>query len=105
MRRRIVKSVVEELERSPFRGKAQRYGAGGKTLSNWRESLHAAAVTTGGERSWISAAVSLSTTIIGPPHLGQDQRSLGPAVEGTCSAFGAPPSSCERSGQHGATLQ
>jgi hypothetical protein len=34
----------------------------GKTLSNWREWLHAAAVTSGGERSWISAAVSLSTT-------------------------------------------
>jgi len=35
------------------------------------ESLHAAAVTSGEERSWISAAVSLSTIIIGPPHLGK----------------------------------
>jgi|SRR5580700_5500348 hypothetical protein len=38
------------------------------------ESFHAAAVTVkGGERSWISAAVSLSMTSIGPPHLGQSQ--------------------------------
>jgi hypothetical protein len=68
-----------------FRGKTQRYGAGRNTFSNWRTSLHAAAVSTGGERSWISAAVSLSTTVIGPPHLGQDQRSLGRAVEAACS--------------------
>ena len=44
--------------------------------SNWPESFHGAAVSTGGERSWISVAVSLSMTIIGPPHLGQRQRSL-----------------------------
>ncbi len=38
------------------------------------ESFHAAAVIMkGGERSWISAAVSLSMTSIGPPHLGQSQ--------------------------------
>src|SRR5713101_3369306 len=105
MRKRIVKSVVEELERSPFRGKAQRYGAGGKTLSNWRESLHAAAVTSGGERSWISAAVSLSTTIIVPPHLGQDQRSLGPVVEISCSVCDAAPSSWKQSGKVVARLR
>ena len=29
----------------------------------------------GGERSWISAAVNLSMTFIGPPHFGQRQRS------------------------------
>jgi hypothetical protein len=39
---------------------ARRFGARGKTLSNWRESLHAAAVTNGGERSWISETMSLS---------------------------------------------
>src|SRR5258707_11982136 len=105
MRRRIVKSVVEELERSPFRGKAQRYGAGGKTLSNWRESLHAAVVTSGGERSWISAAVSLSTIIMGPPHLGQDQRSFGPAVEAFCSVCRVPPSSWKESGKVVARLR
>src|SRR3989442_1190718 len=44
--------------------------------SSSREWFHTAAVTTGGERSWISTAVSLSTTTIGPPHLGQRQRSL-----------------------------
>jgi hypothetical protein len=33
--------------------------------------LHAAAVTSGGERSWSSAAVNRSMTFIGPPHLGQ----------------------------------
>src|SRR6266853_6045828 len=86
-------------------GKAQRYGARGKTLSNWRESLHAAAVTNGGERSWISAAVSLSTTIIGPPHLGQDQTSLGPAVAASCSVCGAPPSSWKQSGKVVARLR
>jgi hypothetical protein len=38
-------------------------------LGNW---FHAAtAVIEGGERSWIWAAVSLSTTTMGPPHLGQ----------------------------------
>jgi len=38
------------------------------------ESVHAAAlIMKGGERSWISAAVSLSMTSIGPPHLGQSQ--------------------------------
>jgi hypothetical protein len=38
------------------------------------ETFHAAAVIMkGGERSWISAAVSLSMTSIGPPHLGQSQ--------------------------------
>ena len=38
------------------------------------ESFHAAAVIMrGGERSWISAAVSFSMTSIGPPHLGQSQ--------------------------------
>ena len=36
-----------------------------------RVALHAA-VTSGGERSWISSAVSRSMTIIGPPHLGQE---------------------------------
>ena|SRR6516225_58620 len=42
--------------------------------SSLRESLHAAMLSSGGERSWISAAVSLSATTIGPPHLGQRQR-------------------------------
>ncbi len=39
--------------------------------SSWRESFHAAAVTSGGDRSWMSAAVYLWMTTIGPPHLGQ----------------------------------
>ena len=39
-------------------------------FSSWREWFHAAAVN-GGERSWISAAVSRSMIFIGPPHLGQ----------------------------------
>src|SRR5438034_10639983 len=105
MRKRIVKSVLEELQKE-VRSKARhRVRCGGKTLSNWRESLHAAAATTGGERSWISAAVSLSTTIIGPPHLGQDQRSLRPAVEASCSVCGAPPSSWKQSGKVVARLR
>ncbi len=40
--------------------------------------FHAATVTrTGGERSWIWAAVSLSMTTMGPPHLGQSQSGVG----------------------------
>src|ERR1700676_1541493 len=50
-----------------------------------RESFHAASVTrAGGERSWISAAVNLSMTFIGPPHLGQRQRSGQSSVEEAC---------------------
>jgi len=36
-----------------------------------REWFHAADLVRGGERSWISAAVNLSMTFMGPPHLGQ----------------------------------
>ena len=60
---------------------------------------------TGGERSWVSAAVRVWTTIIGPPHLGQDQRSLGPVVEACCSVCGAPPSSWKESGKVVARLR
>lgn len=42
--------------------------------AGWREAFHAAEVSNGGDRSWISAAMNLSTTSIGPPHLGQRQR-------------------------------
>ena len=38
---------------------------------SWGEEFHAAELIRGGERSWISAAVSRSMTFIGPPHLGQ----------------------------------
>jgi hypothetical protein len=56
---------------------------------SWRESFHAAAVTTGGERSWISAAVSLSMTFIGPPHFGQRQESGESSVEEAPGSAGA----------------
>ena len=39
-------------------------------FSRWGEWFHAAAVNSGGERSWISAAVSLSMIFMGPPQLG-----------------------------------
>src|SRR5437870_6623477 len=45
--------------------------------------LFHAAVSSGGDRSWISAAVSFSTTTIGPPHLGQRQRSCESLVDET----------------------
>jgi pimeloyl-ACP methyl ester carboxylesterase len=46
-------------------------------FSGYGQRFRAAAVARGGgERSWIWAAVSLSMTIIGPPHLGQSQRGL-----------------------------
>src|SRR5712691_11518928 len=107
MRKRILKSVVEELERRSVARQGTEVGSGSKHAkdSNWREPLHAAAVSTGGERSWISAAVSLSTTIIGLPHLGQDQRSLGPAVEISCSVGGVAPSSWKQSGKVVARLR
>lgn len=42
------------------------------SFSGWRMRGHAAAVTgIGGERGRIGAAVNLSTTIMGAPHLGQ----------------------------------
>src|SRR5256885_10849217 len=48
---------------------------------------------SGGERRWISVAVSLSMTIIGPPHLGQSQRSLEFLLSDmSCSVWGAAPS-------------
>src|SRR5467141_5062916 len=89
----------------PRQGTEVRSGSKHAKDSNGREWLHAAAVTTGGERSWISAAVSLSTIIIGPPHLGQDQRSLGPAVEAFCWVCGVPPSSWKESGKVVARLR
>src|ERR1700737_1117381 len=58
-------------------------------VSCWKESFHAAAAArAGGERSWISAAVSLSMTNIGPPHLGQSRGMLG-SLGGK-----SPPSDC-----------
>jgi hypothetical protein len=44
-------------------------------------------------------------TIIGPPHLGQDQRSLGPAVEASGSVCDAAPSSWKQSGKVVARLR
>ena len=62
--------------RNLFGGKAEN-GELCRSTQSFRavvESFHAAAVIMkGGERSWISAAVSLSMTSIGPPHLGQSQ--------------------------------
>ena len=89
----------------PRQGTEVRSGSKHAKDSNGRESLHAAAVTTGGDRSWISAAVSLSTIIIGPPHLGQDQRSLGPEVETSWSVGGAALSSWKQSGKVVARLR
>src|SRR6266576_2891696 len=40
-------------------------------FSDWRDEFYAAALIRGGERSWISAAVSRSMTFIGPPQSGQ----------------------------------
>lgn len=57
-----------------------------------RESSHAAAVSSGGERSWISAAVNLSRTTIGPPHLGQRQRSFELEASSSACTFGSAPS-------------
>jgi hypothetical protein len=56
----------------------------GCRCSSWREWFHAAALICGGERSWISAAESLSMTFIAPPHLGQRQRPSASSVRATC---------------------
>ena len=50
---------------------------------SWREPFHAATATSGGERNWISTAVSVSTSTIGPPHLGQNQVSQEEGLEGS----------------------
>ena len=59
--KRVVGSGVREV----------RYALGHTEFSRWREWFHAADLIRGGERSWISAAVSRSMTFMGPPHLGQ----------------------------------
>ena len=70
-------------------------------ISCGREWFHAASVTRpGGERSWISTAVSLSMTCIGPPHFGQNQRSLESLLPArSCSVCGADPSKRKQSGR------
>jgi hypothetical protein len=62
-------------------------------FSGCSERFHAAAITgCGGERSRIWAAVSLSMTTIGPPHLGQSQSGRGcVAVEVSGSVCGGAP--------------
>jgi hypothetical protein len=52
--------------------------------------FRAAEVSNGGERSWISAAVSRSMTFIGPAHLGQRHKSCESlADESSCWAGGS----------------
>ena len=64
---------LQKLERkSVWRGGREVRGAPRHAeFSRWGEWFHAAVVNSGGDRSWISAAVSLSMTLMGPPHLGQ----------------------------------
>jgi hypothetical protein len=85
-----VKSVVKEGGKGDsFRSKAQKYGAGRNTFSNSRKSFHAAAVTTGGERSWISAEVSPSTIVAVSGRRGvqrsQDGHQTQPMFYNSCS--------------------
>src|SRR2546430_14310613 len=71
------KQLEERGRRSGRKESARRQGIEVRSVpkhaefSSWREPFHAATVIFGGERSWISAAVSRSMTFIGPPHLGQ----------------------------------
>ena len=80
----------EAGERVLFCVKAQRESPPKRAKdSSSRESFHAAEVSNGGERSWISAAVSRSMTFMGPPHLGQRHKSCESlADERSCSAGG-----------------
>ena len=72
------------------------------SFSGWRMRGHAAAVTgIGGERRRIWAAVNLSTTIMGAPHLGQSQRGdgcLAAETAGSICDCGTRPSNCRQSG-------
>src|SRR5260370_40234579 len=76
--------------------------------SSLRKWFHAAAVTAGGERSCISAAVSLSMTFIGPPHSGQRQRSAEPLAEeasGWAGGFCGAPGNGKDSGRSAADVR
>ena len=94
---------MEERRKTRF---AEQQGAprpsvpGHAQTSCCRETFHAAAATgAGGERSWIWAALSLSTTLIGPPHWEQSRRSCASwAVDGSGSVCGAEPSRGKQSG-------
>ena len=68
------RNVIETAARKKSvsrRGRAIRSAPDAQSFSGCREWFHAAAEITGGERSWISAAVSRSTIFIGPPQMGQ----------------------------------
>ena len=80
LRRECVRQPEGEIcsairQRATDRGAARRFCC-------WGELFHAAALPPGGERSCISAAGNLSTTTIGPAHLGQGQRSRESLVRG-----------------------
>jgi len=65
-------------------------GAGRPRASEIGMEVHAVApASQGGERSWSWAAVSLSRTAMGPPHLGQRQSGFG------CLAGDASRSDCD----------
>ena len=106
MGKRIVKSVVEKLQKE-VRSEAKRRGTERveKHFRTGESRFMPQPRPVVGNRSRISAAVSLSTIIIGPPHLGQDQRSLGLAEEVSCSVCGARPSSWKQSGKVVACLR
>jgi hypothetical protein len=89
--RRTLGSEEEGLvgQEDTKRGSERRHARG----SRCRSTFHAATASlVGGERSWSSAAVSLSMTSIGPPHLGQSQASLELAVDTSALACVAEPS-------------
>src|SRR6266700_2382027 len=67
-----------------------------RARSEWE--FHAATpASQGGERSWSWAAVSLSRTTMGPPHLGQRQRGRGSlAADACCSTCGCGIASSSR---------
>jgi hypothetical protein len=67
------RSLVGDNESTP---RLQVMGSTERARSEW-EFHGAAPMRKGGERSWIWAAVSLSMTTMGPPHLGQSQSGLG----------------------------
>ena len=74
-------AATESRKEVPLKGPQERncFGArqsdtqcaGGAEFFGLKRGFHAAAEITGGERSWISAAVSRSMIFMGPPQLGQ----------------------------------
>jgi len=105
MRKRIVSSVVEELEKD-VRSEARHRGTE-RVEKHFR--IGESRFMRSGDHRWRAKLDFSSGESFDDHHrpttLGQDQRSLGPAVEAFCWVCGVPPSSWKESGKVVARLQ